>query len=272
MFSVLLIILNQLDVWNFNILLRVASMNTVTKDIMRNKFTILLAGIIIEIDTITTGTCVLCRDYLYEGKPDCRIKISKEDIDQEWHNNKSIRHNKVSAETTAVFRKIANELINYNILLMHGAVISLYDNAYMFSAPSGTGKTTHIKLWLQNAADTIVINGDKPLIKVSEKNVLAYGSPWSGSENMNSNTAKPLRSIVLLVRSERNHIEKVDFSRIYPFLLQQTYIPNDASKAKKALSLLSALYQKVSLFRFECNNYKDDCFNVAYKALVSDIN
>lgn len=236
-------------------------------DIMRECFTVSLAGLIIELDTISTSACVFCREYLQDGTPDIKIKVTREDIDREYSRG-IVFHNKVSAETTAVHRKIVEAVLEYNIFLMHGAVISIGDNAYMFSAPSGIGKTTHIKLWLNNVKNAIVVNGDKPFIKISQNKIMACGSPWCGKEDMSTNIVRPLKSIVILERAEYNHIEEIGFAEAYPNILRQTYIPKDPQQARKTLSLLSSIYGKVRIFRFQCNNYKDDCFEVAYNALV----
>ncbi len=241
-------------------------------DIMRKCFTVGFAGFKFELDTPSTSACVLCKDYLLEGIPDIRIKVTEQDVNNEYIESKLSKPNKVSAETGAVYRKIAEEVLNYDTLLMHGAVIATGENAYMFSAPSGTGKTTHIKLWLENDRESFVVNGDKPLIRIIKDKAFACGTPWSGSEGMDTNRMVPLKSIILMERSEKNHIEEIDFAQAYLFLLQQTFIPKEASKAKKALSLLSSLHNKLSLYRFRCNNYEEDCFAVSYNALVRDKN
>ena len=174
-------------------------------DIMRKCFTMSLAGLVIQLDTTSTSACVLCRDYLQEGSPDIYIKVTQEDVDREYKNRSLIKHNRVSAETTAAYRKIVEAVLDYDIFLMHGAVVSVEDNAFMFSAPSGTGKTTHINLWLKNVKDAIVVNGDKPFRKSTQNGVLACGTPWCGKEDMNTNTMKPLHSIVLLERADNNN-------------------------------------------------------------------
>ena len=236
-------------------------------DIMRKHFTISLAGVMIEIETVTSCVCVHCMDYLTEGTPDFKIKVTEDDIRQVFECTETSQ-NAVNSEIVAVHQKIAEKLLDYNYILMHGAVIAVGDKAYMFSAPSGTGKTTHIRLWLKNVNDSYVINGDKPLIKVAEDKLIACGTPWSGYERMNTNTMKPLEAIVFLERSESNFIEKISLSQAFPFLVQQTYIPKDKEKAKKVLSLLSQAYDKTTFWRFQCNNFKEDSFKKAYTALV----
>ena len=99
---------------------------------------------VIEIETVSTSACVLCRNYLQDASPDIAIRVTEDDINREFTESRTIRHNKVSAETTAVYRKIVESVLDYNAFWMHSAVISTGMNACMFSAPSVTGKTTHI--------------------------------------------------------------------------------------------------------------------------------
>ena len=238
-------------------------------NIMRNSFTVNFAGLTIGIETISPSACVLCRDYLVDGSEDFNVKICQADVDKEYEDSGEIKPSKLRAEITAVYRKIVEGGIDYDVFLMHGAVIAVDDAAILFTAPSGTGKTTHIKLWLQNISDAVVVNGDKPLLRLINDQIVACGTPWCGNENMNSNIIKPLKAIVIMKRSEDNYIEPVSFQEAYPFLLQQTYLPKDPEKAKKVLSLLLKLNKRVSFYRFYFNNYKCDCFNTAYRALFN---
>lgn len=237
-------------------------------DIMRKDFTVGFAGLLIEIETVSTCVCVFCRDYFQDGQPDFKVQITEDDIGKEIEESSLVRPDKVTAELTAAHRKIVEKAIDYNVFLMHGAVIALGEESYMFSAPSGTGKTTHIKLWLQHVDDSIVVNGDKPMVRIVDDDVMVCGTPWSGSEHLHTNVIKPLKAIVFMERGESNHIEEIDFSEAYPHLLEQTYIPRDLEKAKKVLALISSMYKKVSFYRFQCNNLKDDCFKTAYNGLV----
>lgn len=238
-------------------------------DIMRKCFTVGIAGHIIEIETISPRTCIFCMKYLKEGVPDIRIRITEEDVNQEMLENAGNNPNPVDLETMAACRKVTEKLLDYDIILMHGAVIASGESAYMFSAPSGTGKTTHVKLWLRNLRDSYVVNGDKPFIKIEDNRLVVYGSPWSGQEHMNKNTMLPLKSIVFMVRSEKNHIEKLSFAQAYVYLLQQTYIPHNEVMARKVLKLLSSIQEKVSFWMFYSNNFDDDCFETSYNALIN---
>ncbi len=212
-----------------------------------------------------------CNDFLTEGNPSVFISVTEDDVKYETINNRasipSVEPKYI--EAFVVYRKIAESLLSYSTFLMHGAVIALDDQtSFMFTAKSGTGKTTHIRKWLENAPGAFVVNGDKPLIKITDTEAIAYGTPWCGKEHLNTNIGVPLRAIVLMERSEDNEIEEISFSQAFPTLLQQTYRPADADKMRKTLSLLSALNGKMKFYRFRFNNLKPDAFRVSYEALT----
>lgn len=259
----------------------------------QQRFTIKLSDVNIEIITFKSQNCQFYRDYITKDPPSVYISVNEKDIEAESRkrdltfslNSPATRvkdivmengnlhieiMNEAALEIIASFRKIVNAVLPYNLFLMHGAVISHNGASYMFTAPSGIGKTTHVKLWLENLTASSVINGDKPLIKLTDTEALACGTPWCGKERMGMNTIVPLKAIILMERSENNRIEEISFGQAYPFLLQQTYMPEDPEKAKKTLELLSKLSGRVRIYRFHFNNMKDDCFEVAYKALVQD--
>lgn len=232
-------------------------------------FCILLAGRVIRINTLFPNTYMLCNGYYCEQIPEMEIKIRKEDVAFERAEAKDkAPKNDGYLETLAVYRKICENMISYDTFLMHGAVIALDQKAYMFTAESGTGKTTHIKKWLNNLKNAFVVNGDKPLIQVTESQVIACGTPWSGKEGMNTNTMTPLKAIVLMERGENNSMEEISFGKAFPILLQQTYRPNEIEQMKKTLKLLMQLNGKVLFYKFIFNNLKEDAFDIAYHTLT----
>lgn len=236
-------------------------------------YKIQVAGTIIEINTVHIRPCAISRDFIVDSSPDCSITTTQADIDEDkTHLSEFERYNQWDGivEIYSVLRRVSECLIDFDAILMHGAVISVDGKAFLFTANSGTGKTTHVLKWLRRCKGSVIINGDKPFIKFGKEDEqpLACGSPWAGKENIYTNTMAPLQSIILMERADENHIEQVSFAQAFPFLLQQTYRPEDPEKMRKTLKLMQRLSPAVSFWRFQCNNFKDDCFDVAYNALV----
>ncbi len=98
--------------------------------------------------------------------------------------------------------------------------------------------------------DSVVINGDKPFIKVTPEDIFACGTPWSGKEGWNTNEMVPLRAIYLLERSENNEIQEIDLGKAFPFLLQQTHWSVDPKAMQTTFRLLKAFDGRVKVYRF----------------------
>ena len=214
------------------------------------KFVVRIADVNIEINTLSTGTYGYCIDYLTSDKQDIDISITKEDVDQliKADQRASQFINEAYLESIAVYQKIVEEMLSYKCFMMHGAVVAIDNAAWMFSAKSKTGKTTHVKKWLKHINGAYIVNGDKPLIKIQHDQVYACGTPWCGKERLGRNTMVPLKAVVFLERSESNSIQKLTFSNSFLYLLQHVYIPSNPEKAKETLQLLQMLEDKVSFY------------------------
>ena len=170
-------------------------------------------------------------------------------------------------ETLAIYRKIATKMLDYDIFLFHGSVIAVDGIGYLFTAKSGTGKSTHAGLWRKLFGErAVMINDDKPLIKITDQSVLAYGTPWDGKHHLSSNTGVPLKALCILTRSEINEITAVEKRDIMPILCQQTYRPSEPTALMKTLSLVDRLGKNVKLYRLSCN-MEPEAAQVAYDGI-----
>ncbi len=226
-------------------------------------FKIIIAGRKIEIECNYRIVFNQCRNYLANfTNPDSVIKTPAEEIAAERFDapemhvhdpDISVRYADEFTELRVVYKKIAEKLLQFDTFLMHGSVVSTKNVSYMFTATSGVGKSTRTKIWLDEYPGSFVVNGDKPLIKITDTEVLACGTPWCGSEGWNTNTMVPLRAIFLLERAgedEPDSIEEVSLGKAFPFLLQQTYRPADPDLMRKTIDLLKAMEGKVRFYKF----------------------
>ena len=240
-----------------------------------NSFRIKLADVVIDVSTTFHRAYNVCKDFIINEKEDVSVKTDLSDIRVEAEKTEKELNvdapSNVHLEVVTLLRKIADILIDYDTILMHGAAIGFESEGYLFSAPSGTGKTTHIYKWLERIPNVFVVNGDKPFIRIYDNGdrPLVCGSPWAGKENLYTNIMIPLKAIILMERSEINHIEQITFNEAFPLLYQQVYHPDDPVKIIKTLYLVKRLQPDVSFWRFKCNNFKDDCFETAFRALIS---
>lgn len=102
-----------------------------------------------------------------------------------------------------------------NTLLIHASVVACKGKAYVFLGKSGTGKSTHSKLWLQYIEDTHLLNDDNPVIRIHEEEIIVYGTPWSGKTPCYRNESMPLGGIVRLSQYPENEIERLSGAAAY---------------------------------------------------------
>ena len=265
------------------------------------QFSIQLAENRILVDALFDSTKEFCKEYLCgevvggnavaeageyrKSEPDITVTITPEDI--EYEKQKSAEEDAAMGiptrpfkdeylETLAVYRKICDRMPERDTFLFHCSAVAVDGKAYLFTAPSGTGKSTHTRLWREVFGDrAVIINDDKPLLKVvrcatescngtpvegstcdsatNTATVLVYGTPWDGKHRLSTNTVAPVAGICLLERGEGNGIERIAKEEAFPRLLQQTYRPQSPVALMKTMELLDAVASNVPLYRLRCN-------------------
>ena len=205
-----------------------------------------------------------CDDYDFE------ITITENDIQTE-----RIIANGFSDEmyeSSAVLRQISEKLLyEYDGILFHGAVIEYKSKAYLFCAPSGTGKTTHIMLWKNALKDKVtILNGDKPFVRMIDNVPIIYGSPWRGKENLGTNDFCKLDAIVFVNRSKRNFAKHLSSDESLFRLLSCTAYPKNAAGKLKTLEFLEKISAKIKFVDLFCNmDY--NAYKTALDALTEGI-
>lgn len=205
----------------------------------------------------------MCADYKTELPADYSISITAEDIESEHiisdrihlkEDGRCYHFEDDYIESLAVYRKMAEQLLQENTILFHGSVIAVDGKAFLFTAKSGTGKSTHTANWRKYFGErAVMINDDKPLIKITDSEAIVYGTPWDGKHHLSKNTSMPLKAVCVLTRSENNHIEKISVKDCYNMLLQQTYRPKNVGMMAKVLDLIDRFSEKTELYRLGCN-------------------
>lgn len=230
-------------------------------------FQIKLADQVIEIHSLYENIFKWCEDYILppslETDTAFVVKATEEEIEQEdkitqyngWRINpqRIMVYHPAYLETRVVNRKISEMMPFYSTFLMHGAAVAYDGKAYIFAAPSGIGKTTRAKLWLNEYPGSYIVNGDKPFVKITDKEAVVYGTPWCGKEGFNVNTGVPLQAIFILERDDEgkgNSVVELSFAESFPTLFKQTYHPFNKDAMRKTLRLIQALDGKVKIYRF----------------------
>ena len=223
-------------------------------------FTVKLADIPIGVRANFETTKDFCKEYLTDEEPAFCVEVTKQAIARECVDvgkeagNAGCAFSANYLETLALYRAIVEKLIDYNVVLFHGAAVEVDGQCFIFTARSGTGKTTHIRRWKRLLGDRMsVVNGDKPLLKAENGKTTVYGTPWCGKEKYGSNTSAPLKAICVLERSETNRIEKTAPADILGNLITQTFRPDDTASMIKTLAILDAITKNTEFYRLGCN-------------------
>ena len=227
------------------------------------KGTYKIAEKIIEISSLHEKVHKYCKDYLCDGVPDITVVTSQEDIDYERVRSAKtdIAEGRTPLESPddyleelAVYRKIAEKMPEYDTFLFHGSAVAVDGQTYLFTAKSGTGKSTHTRLWRKLLGErAVMVNDDKPLIRVNDGSVTIFGTPYNGKHRLGTNIALPLKAVCILERSQENYICRITKSEAYTMLLRQSYRPSDSSALAKTLLLIDKMADNVALWRLGCN-------------------
>ena len=144
-------------------------------------------------------------------------------------------------------------LPEFDAFLLHSSAVVYENEGYLFSAPCGTGKSTHTQIWLKRFEGAYILNDDKPAIRIKDGKFYVYGTPFSGKTDLNVNAGVPLKGICVLQRGETNHIEEIPPEEALFCILNQTVRPSEEGRMDKLLTLLDKLIEKVPVYRLSCN-------------------
>lgn len=232
------------------------------------KLDIMLGGLKIGIKHKYNYMSDFCKDYIAQfDEPDIIAKADDNAIlkEKEMVPMASIE----TCESLCIYRAIGEQLPDFDRFVFHGAAIEFAGNAYLFTAPSGTGKTTHINLWRKFLGDKVdIINGDKPIIHVGNTSTV-YGTPWAGKEGLQRNASAPLRAICILKQSKTNSIMLLEKSGVVNHLMRQVYMPHNPIALSKTLELLGTIIENTPVYILECD-ISEEAFKTSYNALTNN--
>lgn len=236
-------------------------------------FDIELAGLLISIDSKYESVRSYCRDYIVERggrQADFSVRVSIEEIEGEMSSS-THPLSPAYAEKICVYRKICERLPEYGAFMLHSAVVELDGIAYAFTAPSGTGKTTHALMWTRTFGSRArIINGDKPIISLNGKDFNVWGTPWSGKEGFNINISAPLGGICFLQRGEENSIRAAGSTEKISRILPAVLIPREVGMLERIMPLIDRTTKEIPMWVLSCTVSKQAAA-IAYEAMSSHV-
>ncbi len=225
-----------------------------------------ITDLIVEIDI--KGKLLESRiaPYIYEGdrEPDI-VSIVSEKFYQD--RNEELKHLSFDeCEYLYSGSFFYEQLALFKGLMLHSSCVEYKGKAYLFSAPSGTGKSTHTHLWLKYLDGCRIINDDKPAIRIIDGVAYAFGTPWSGKTDENINEGVPIGGICFLGRGE-NKIKRVPgIAALKPFM-DQTVRPRDKELMNNMLETLNIILSKVPIYQMTCD-MSEDAVRTAVEMMV----
>ena len=149
-------------------------------------------------------------------------------------------------------------MLNHNGFVLHSSCIDFSGNGLAFSAPSGTGKSTHTGLWKTHYGDSVtVINDDSPAVRIIDGKPYVSGIPWSGTTGINTNKTSPLNAIVMLSQAKENTINDVDPIQSLFLVLEEISRPAFEVFSEKLMQTLDTVMSQVPVLHLGCNISKE---------------
>ena len=234
------------------------------------KFNLCLSGLCFGVETRFESVKNYCKNYITESRDTVgSVAVSEEKIDREIAaTDEDVTRE--YAESVCIYREIAELLPDFDRAVFHGAAITYKDKGFIFTAPSGTGKSTHIKLWRKYLGDSVdIVNGDKPILMADTDSVSVHSSPWCGKEGWNKNRSAELSAICIIQRGLKNRIKKISGGDALTYLIKQIYRPKNPLALAKTLELFDRILKKVPVFVLECD-MSEEAVKTSFEAMTGE--
>ncbi len=235
---------------------------------MASRFRVKMADVVIEIQPLTSDLADFCMAYRTDEAPDLSVALVPEDLARE-RRLATVPASDAYLETLALNRRTADALLWRDTILLHASCVAVDGAGYLFTADSGVGKSTHARLWREMLGErAMMINDDKPFVRIRADGLTAYGSPWDGIHHLSANASVPVRGIGLLNRDTTNHIAPIDPEEAFPVLLEQTYRPEGRAAMERVLALVDRMSRQIPLYTLGCD-MSPEAARISYEGMRS---
>ena len=202
-----------------------------------------IADLLVDV-SVAGGIAPRLKPYETKKIQDAEIVITEDMYQPE-------RHPTLTEEGIAYMQSgwiFYSHLVLYSGMMLHASAVELNGEAYLFSGPSGMGKSTHTKMWENLFPGARVFNDDKPALRLLDGKWYAYGTPWSG-KGENINLKAPLKAICFLRRGEKPSIRRLSPIEALSAITDQTIVRFHNPELMDLLAeLLNSLLDKVPVY------------------------
>jgi len=201
----------------------------------------------------------------------CLLSINK-DFSQAWLRTTSSTQMRFYGFNSAVMMMYAFAGATRHHLLIHSSVIRKDGRGYLFLGKSGTGKSTHSRLWLKYIPGTELLNDDNPVIRCGDDNIpMVYGSPWSGKTPCYRNIEARIGGFVSLHQAPFNKIQRLPIVPAYAALFPAVSNMKWERQLNDGINkTINSIISKVPIFRLDCLP-DEAAANMSYRELTADL-
>lgn len=213
-----------------------------------------IAGFRVQLNNKYPFTEKFCQKYLAEDQitpPDISATVTEEEFAREKELSPNFSDGYI--ENICLYRSLCLQIPKYSRMLLHASVLEYDGTGYAFLGRSGTGKSTHTRLWLKYIQNTRVLNGDKPILQEQEDHFIAYGTPWQGKEGWGCKGQAPLKGLCFLEQAKENTIRKLSPAETASRLFLQILMPQEEETTVATLDLADHLIQKTPAYLLKCD-------------------
>ena len=193
--------------------------------------------------------------FSYDGDraTDITLRYTREDAESLL--KKMVKETTFSqAESFGVSGIFNRSIIRHRAMLVHSSALICGGKAYLFSADSGVGKSTHTRLWLDAFGDEVhIMNDDKPVLRIYDDRILACGTPFDGGSGIALNETYPLGAIIFIERGEENSVRVPSDKEVIQKLYFQTARMVGPKTAQEMLINFDLLIGKAKFYILTCN-------------------
>ena len=144
------------------------------------------------------------------------------------------------------------EIIQHGRFFLHASAVVCGGGAYLFSGPSGIGKSTHTAMWQKLFPGIQILNDDKPVIWPEKGKITAWGTPFSGRTDLQRNLGVPLMGICFLKQARENRIRPVAETEALALILNNTWRPKDDKTMNLLLNGIQQVVEEIPIFELSC--------------------
>ncbi len=212
-----------------------------------------IAGLVVELSPAHPLLADRAAPYAYHGDAPAQLRF--DGVTERYYRDRAQEHQQITlAESEYLYSGtfFYEQLAPFGGLMLHASAVERDGLCYLFSAPSGTGKSTHTHLWLSRFPGCRIINDDKPAIRPVDGRFCAFGTPWSGKTDESVNTGVPIAGVAFLDRGP-NAIRPLAPALAMPRFLDATVRPSDQGLLLQMLTNLDALLSAVPFYEMTCD-------------------